>query len=351
VFVIIAAPLLELSAQQIQGAVSVSGGSATDVLGVTSRAFSVTPSLTIAPDARSAFALQASGTRFNNQQWSLTGGASAAFRAPIGRLFAATLNAGADVTTTSYEFSYHAGSLAPALDVYAGPLTVYGGVVGAVASMTASTTSPAQRVPGLFGDRTIPGQTSSTTTQRNAGSALFGAAVSLLQNDRVSLALSARSEPGIQRAIGSGVLSLALGAGAELDLSAGAYSDNRLVDTPAGRYVNVGVSMRTARDASSASHAPKTEGVATPVNGMTRLTLSAPDAARVEVAGDFSNWKPMTALRSANGVWYLDLRIPPGRYRYAFRVDGGSWTVPTGVPTVDDDFGGKSAWLVVSPAK
>jgi hypothetical protein len=46
-------------------------------------------------------------------------------------------------------------------------------------------------------------------------------------------------------------------------------------------------------------------------------------------------------------VWYADLKIPPGQYRYAFRVNGIEWRVPDGATAVKDDFGGKSAWLTV----
>jgi 1,4-alpha-glucan branching enzyme len=80
---------------------------------------------------------------------------------------------------------------------------------------------------------------------------------------------------------------------------------------------------------------------------MTRLALRAPDARVVELAGDFTEWKFVAASRAANGVWYADLRIPPGQYRYAFRIDGTDWLVPDGATAVDDGFGGKSAWITV----
>ncbi|HEV8151226.1 MAG TPA: glycogen-binding domain-containing protein, partial [Gemmatimonadales bacterium] len=73
----------------------------------------------------------------------------------------------------------------------------------------------------------------------------------------------------------------------------------------------------------------------------------APDASQVEVAGDWSDWRPMALCRSANGVWYVDLAIPPGNYRYAFRINRKSWQLPKGVAAVDDGFGGRSAWLTV----
>jgi 1,4-alpha-glucan branching enzyme len=78
------------------------------------------------------------------------------------------------------------------------------------------------------------------------------------------------------------------------------------------------------------------------------VSISAADADRVELAGDFSKWQSIAATRADNGVWYVDLDLPPGEYRYAFRVNGKEWRVPEGVAAVDDEFGGKSAWLTVS---
>jgi len=40
---------------------------------------------------------------------------------------------------------------------------------------------------------------------------------------------------------------------------------------------------------------------------------------------------------------------PREQYRYAFRIDDASWAAPDGPATVDDGFGGKSAWLTVDP--
>src|SRR5439155_4056224 len=127
--------------------------------------------------------------------------------------------------------------------------------------------------------------------------------------------------------------------------NAGSYPSNRLIGTPAGRYLNLGLSLRTGRS-SPAETAP--DGAAAPMFGFTRLAIRAEDTKRVDVAGDFTNWKPIAARRASNGVWFVDLRIPSGQYRYAFRVDGNTWQIPEGATAVDDDFGGKSAWLIVS---
>lgn len=51
-------------------------------------------------------------------------------------------------------------------------------------------------------------------------------------------------------------------------------------------------------------------------------------ASAVAVAGDFNGWDvsahPMR--RSADGLWTLDLDLPPGRYEYKFFVYGEGWT-------------------------
>ncbi|HEV8454626.1 MAG TPA: glycogen-binding domain-containing protein, partial [Gemmatimonadales bacterium] len=134
--------------------------------------------------------------------------------------------------------------------------------------------------------------------------------------------------------------------GVELLGSAETYPSNRLTEVPGGRTFTVGISLGIG-----GPHAPKPlpspAGIPGVRPGLTRLSLSAPRASRVEVAGDWSDWNSVQLSRTTNGVWYVDLAIPAGVYRYAFRVDGKSWEVPKGVAAVNDGFGGKSAWLSV----
>jgi len=93
---------------------------------------------------------------------------------------------------------------------------------------------------------------------------------------------------------------------------------------------------------------PRPAGIAAAMRGITRLSIRADDAQTVEVAGEFNQWTFVSAKRAANGVWFADLRIPPGQYRYAFRINGTEWRVPEGVTAAEDEFGGKSAWLTVT---
>jgi len=81
------------------------------------------------------------------------------------------------------------------------------------------------------------------------------------------------------------------------------------------------------------------------------LRLSAP-ASQVVVVGDFNDWDPAaTPLRPGNegGTWTVELRLPPGRYRYTFLVDGRRWVPDPAEPrAADDDFGAPTSVLTVS---
>src|SRR5262245_6375842 len=97
-------------AQRTEGAVSIVGGSATDVLGVRSSAITVLPSLDVTPDPRLAFGLYASGTKYDDHAWALGGGATTAARLPLHRHLAVTLDGDVATTGTSYDFSYTTAS-------------------------------------------------------------------------------------------------------------------------------------------------------------------------------------------------------------------------------------------------
>jgi hypothetical protein len=166
----------------------------------------------------------------------------------------------------------------------------------------------------------------------------------------VSLNAGSRQASDENVTFGSGGISVALSPAVALDVGAGRYPRNRLLGTPGGDFMSAGLSFRFGGGGREPS-LPEARGPRPPERGITRLTLDAPDARRVDVAGDFNDWMPAAASRAANGVWYADLKIPPGQYRYAFRINGTEWRVPHGATAVDDGFGGKSAWLTVRDPK
>jgi len=64
-----------------------------------------------------------------------------------------------------------------------------------------------------------------------------------------------------------------------------------------------------------------------PVDGGLRFVCRAPQAKRVQVAGDFNQWKPVDGESDMQptgepGVWQKEVPLRPGRYAYRLVVDG-----------------------------
>jgi hypothetical protein len=84
---------------------------------------------------------------------------------------------------------------------------------------------------------------------------------------------------------------------------------------------------------------------------VTRFMIVAPNAKQVALVGDFNDWdqgKTPLLKVAANGTWTAEVRLPPGRYAYAFLVDGQRWVAdPAAPPSVGDDFGRPSSVVTV----
>ncbi|MBC8107839.1 MAG: AAA family ATPase [Anaerolineae bacterium] len=66
------------------------------------------------------------------------------------------------------------------------------------------------------------------------------------------------------------------------------------------------------------------------------------NARRVQIAGDFNNWSPMSTPMMTNGqpgVFKMSLPLKPGRYRYRFVVDGNWVTDPNNQYVEANQFG------------
>ena len=82
-----------------------------------------------------------------------------------------------------------------------------------------------------------------------------------------------------------------------------------------------------------------------------RFKFIAPGAAQVSVAGDFNAWNPtvLPLRRSADGrTWEIVVQLAPGRYAYAFVVDGRLTADPEAPQATGDDFGTPSSVVLVS---
>ena len=81
--------------------------------------------------------------------------------------------------------------------------------------------------------------------------------------------------------------------------------------------------------------------------------LDAPGARAVQVIGDFNDWSRSASSmqQGSDGRWRITTLLPPGRYVYAFLIDGQRFRRdPQRMPVEDRDFGITGSELVVGEA-
>jgi len=155
-----------------------------------------------------------------------------------------------------------------------------------------------------------------------------------------------------------------MGARTALFGSGGRYPTDPVSGSVAGRYASAGLRLRTAlprpyaiRHPPLPSRSPASgdgePGLTTRLeiqsglDGTVRLVVYAPIAATVELAGDFTDWQPVSLRRVGEVMWEGALRIPSGVHRVNVRVDGGRWTAPAGTTRVTDEFGSEVGMVAV----
>lgn len=77
------------------------------------------------------------------------------------------------------------------------------------------------------------------------------------------------------------------------------------------------------------------------------VLVRAPGASRVELAGDFTDWRPVELQPIEQGAWRAVLPIAPGLHRLAIRIDEGEWQAPPGSRPIPNEFGSEVAEIVV----
>jgi hypothetical protein len=146
--------------------------------------------------------------------------------------------------------------------------------------------------------------------------------------------------------------------------AAGTYPVDPTQGFPGGRFLSLGVRLATARrnatilqnyDLKGPSAAVSSESsgdvavfrVVKDPQGGNVLHFHAPQATRVEMSGDFTQWAPVDLLRSPDGWWSGAVPAGAGTYQMNLRVDGGPWMVPPGMLSMKDEFGGVTGLLVI----
>lgn len=107
--------------------------------------------------------------------------------------------------------------------------------------------------------------------------------------------------------------------------------------------------LAAVRDAAPVEASSAAAGAATRTDTvhLVRFVLVQPGAQQVSLVGDFNGWsREAMPLQAADGVtWTLSVPLAPGRYEYAFVVDGQRWVADPSARAVRDEFGGESSVL------
>jgi len=181
--------------------------------------------------------------------------------------------------------------------------------------------------------------------QRQQGTLALGASLGLRSGDQLPTLPSNRSVWGSVGAI------LWMTPSVGLVANAGTYPVDLTQGYPGGQYVSISLRLRGASpSAGAASPAGRPRGSLTVsrVAGSTRrIRVYAPNARRVELFADFTQWSPVLLRQEPGGWWSTSLSIPTGPHQVNVRIDGGDWLVPPGLDPLKDEFGGASGLLVV----
>lgn len=152
----------------------------------------------------------------------------------------------------------------------------------------------------------------------------------------------------------SAMLSRGLTPGLALVAGAGRSATDPVTALPGSRYVVLGFRVRFGAPATRSrlvEHvARRDEGAFRigPVEAGGRpIRLRAPGAQVVELAGDFTDWLPVSLERRGKEEWVGRIMIAPGIHRVAMRVDGGEWRPPPGTRPVASEFGPDVGEIVV----
>ena len=70
-------------------------------------------------------------------------------------------------------------------------------------------------------------------------------------------------------------------------------------------------------------------------------------ATKVEVAGEFSNWKILPMTKGEGGTWSTTLQLKPGYYGYKFVVNGEWRADPNCAEAAPNDCGSMNSVLTV----
>ena len=118
--------------------------------------------------------------------------------------------------------------------------------------------------------------------------------------------------------------------------AAGRAGSDPVTSVPGARYFALGLRLKVGSQVMAPLPAPATPTATAPfrirpaVAAGREIVIQAADARAVELAGDFTDWKPVALQPWGDDGWRALLPIAPGLHRLAIRIDGGAWQAPSG---------------------
>lgn len=135
--------------------------------------------------------------------------------------------------------------------------------------------------------------------------------------------------------------------------AAGRVGSDPVTSVPGARYLALGLRLKVGPQAIAPLPAAAARSTTAPfrigpaVAAGREIVVQAADARALELAGDFTDWKPVALQPWGDDGWRALLPISPGLHRLAIRIDGGAWQAPSGTRPITSEFGGEVAEVIV----
>jgi hypothetical protein len=135
--------------------------------------------------------------------------------------------------------------------------------------------------------------------------------------------------------------------------AAGRAGSDPVTSVPGARYFALGLRLKVGAPAlpplpaRAASDESSPFRIGPAIAAGREIVVQAPSAQTVELAADFTDWRPVALSRWGENAWRTLLPVPPGLHRLAIRLDGGEWRAPPGTRAIESEFGGQVAEIVV----
>lgn len=135
--------------------------------------------------------------------------------------------------------------------------------------------------------------------------------------------------------------------------AAGRAGSDPVTSVPGARYFALGLRLKVGSQVMTPLPSPAASSATVPfrigpaVAAGREIVIQAANARAVELAGDFTDWKPVALQPWGDHGWRALFPVSPGLHRLAIRIDGGAWQAPAGTRPIASEFDGEVAEVIV----